>query len=331
MLRPRRARLVVVLVGVVLGLVLLAVAVPSVRTALAKDPGLGVRDLHQQGIDGRGVSVAILDGRLRRDHVEYAARLVHYEELDDFGDRPLEPHGTGMASLLVGATIGTAPGADLHYFALDFTRLTPVHLAAAIDHVVAYNRGLPEVDRVRLLSVSTGFRGAERAPVDAAARRALDEGLFVLMSVFPVAHLDPPLAIRTVGCAPWRDCDDPRHFAVSPGEKAYARAQGTTVAATSARRAEHDREAGLVTLYVPGNRRTLAGSRHARDFVYDVEGGDSEWPPYLCGVLAMALQAAPELAATELAALLAEGVSEVGHGTRLVDPERVVALALAHH
>jgi len=310
----------------VLGVALVVVG-PRVRLERAKDPGLGVRGLHAQGVTGAGVSVAIIDGQLRRDHVEYADRLVSYEELDDFSGSPFEMHGPAVASLLVGRSVGVAPGAALHYFALDFARLTPERLAAAIDHVVDRNDALPPAERVRLLSVSTGFRGEERARVDAAVRRAIERDVFVLLSVYPLDYLDPPLAIRGLGCSPWSDCDRPEAYGVSPGEAAFWRAEGESVGEVLARRADSDDALGYTTVYAPAHHRTVAGQHHARHYRYDREGGDSEWPPYLSGVLALALQVAPELHATDLAGLLAVGAI---HGHGLVSPPRVVEMARAH-
>jgi hypothetical protein len=238
--------------------------------------------------------VALIDGQMRLDHAEYARAVVHYEELDDFAGRPFEAHGPAMASLLVGRSVGVAPDAALHYFALDFARVTPARLAAAIDRVVERNRGLEANERVRLLSISTGFGGG-RPVVTAAIARALDDDVFVLLTNFPVDWVDPPLAIRSLGCSPWRDCDDPASFDLSPGEVAYWRSEGVTAAAALAARSARDAEGDVVTLYAPANRRTLAGPRHARHYALDVEGGDSEWAPYLSGVLALALQAEPDL------------------------------------
>ena len=48
---------------------------------LGKNPGLGVRQLHQMGIDGRGVSIGLVDMSLLREHNEYAGRIRHYEEV----------------------------------------------------------------------------------------------------------------------------------------------------------------------------------------------------------------------------------------------------------
>jgi len=43
-----------------------------------KNPGLGVRDLHAQGITGKGVNVAIIDQNLLGDHPEYINRIAVY-------------------------------------------------------------------------------------------------------------------------------------------------------------------------------------------------------------------------------------------------------------
>ncbi len=310
-----------------LAAVLFVANLPRVARERAKDPGLGVRALHAQGITGAGVQVAIVDGQLRVDHTEFEDRIVAYEELDDFTGRPFDAHGPAMASLLVGRTVGVAPGADLHYFALDFTRLTPERMAAAIDHVVDRNRGLEPSERVRLLSMSTGFRGSERVPVDAAIARAAAAELFVLVTVFPLDVVEPALAIRALGCSPWRDCDDPRSFEASNGEVEAWRAQGESPAQVFARRIAADAAAGAVTLYAPGHHRTLAGHRNAEDYVLDVEGGDSEWAPYLTGVLALALQVAPGLHAADLAPLLAGAVQEGGENMPMIDPSRVIERA----
>jgi hypothetical protein len=323
----RRAAIALAAAGTLVLALAVLLVLPRIGLERAKDPGLGVRALHAAGVTGSGVHVAIIDGRLPREHVEYAARLVHYEELDDFSARPFEMHAPAMASLLVGRSVGVAPEARLHYFAADFGRMTPERLAAAIDRVVERNRGLATAERVRLVSVSTGYRGAERAVVDAALSRALAAGVFVLNTVYPVDHVDPPLAIRGLGCSPWRDCDRPSSFTTTPGEERSWRERGQSVLETLRQRAALDRDNGHVTLYAPANRRTVAGHRHERDYVFDAEGGDSEWAPYLVGVLALALQVEPQLRASDLAGLLAEGVTARGDGVFLIDPARVVALA----
>ncbi|HPD01418.1 MAG TPA: peptidase S8, partial [Acetivibrio sp.] len=44
---------------------------PQEIIEIGKDPGLGIRDLHNQGITGQGVNVAIIDQPLLLGHKEY--------------------------------------------------------------------------------------------------------------------------------------------------------------------------------------------------------------------------------------------------------------------
>jgi len=49
---------------------------PEYILEAAKNPGLGVRALHEQGITGKGVSVAIIDFPMFYDHPEYHGNLI---------------------------------------------------------------------------------------------------------------------------------------------------------------------------------------------------------------------------------------------------------------
>lgn len=46
-----------------------------------KNPGLGIRKLHKEGITGKGIGIAIIDQALLIDHVEYKEQLKMYEEI----------------------------------------------------------------------------------------------------------------------------------------------------------------------------------------------------------------------------------------------------------
>ena len=85
---------------------------PNALLEEGKNPGLGVRALHTEGIDGRGVGIAIVDQPLLEKHTEYAARLVRYEKLGVVSklDSP-RMHGPAVASIAVGKDCGVAPEA----------------------------------------------------------------------------------------------------------------------------------------------------------------------------------------------------------------------------
>jgi hypothetical protein len=89
---------------------------PARRLEEGKYPGLGMRGLHRQGIDGRGVGIAIIDQPLLRDHEEYASRLKQYEAVDVEGV-PVQMHGAPVCSIAVGVKCGVAPQATLYYYA----------------------------------------------------------------------------------------------------------------------------------------------------------------------------------------------------------------------
>ena len=192
----------------------------------AKDPGLGVRRLQAQGITGGGVGVAIIGGQIRTDHVEYRDQLVHYEELSNFEGIPFEFHGSSAASILLGRQAGVAPGSSLYYFAQNFAQVTPADTAEALRHILIFNKGLPESERIRVVSISNGWpdqmKGVEE--FEAAVGETWQEGVLVINSQYPTIT-QPPLAIRGVGCPPWVDRDDPLNYEISLAAKAYLRDQ----------------------------------------------------------------------------------------------------------
>jgi hypothetical protein len=59
---------------------------PDTLRELGLDPGLGVRQLHEAGITGKRVGVAIIDQTLLVNHVEYADRLRLYEQINVGGE-----------------------------------------------------------------------------------------------------------------------------------------------------------------------------------------------------------------------------------------------------
>jgi hypothetical protein len=80
----------------------------------AMNPGLGVRELHREGITGLGVRVAIIDQPMYVDHPEFAGKIAAYFDTG-CGLERASLHGPAVTSLLAGSTTGTAPGAIVYY------------------------------------------------------------------------------------------------------------------------------------------------------------------------------------------------------------------------
>ncbi len=232
-----------------------------------------------------------------------------------------------MVSLLAGKQIGVAPKVDVYYFGLNLNvSLTPQEMGKAIRRVIAYNETLPAGKKIRLLSMSMGFPPGDPAPFEQAMDEAWQAGILVLQSVVPTRTM-PPLAIRTIGCPPWRDRNKPANYGLSPILRRFAVKDAGSVSAFLLGRAARDRERGYVTLYVPADYRTVAGPGNSRNYVYNREGGDSSCTPYATGVLALALQVNPDLDPAAMVSLLARGVYDLPNGVRLIAPAKIVALA----
>lgn len=85
-----------------------------------KNPGLGIRNLHEQGITGKGVNMAIIDQPLGK-HKEYSDNIIgkvqdiNSEEMGR-GWTEASLHGAAVTSIAVGKNTGVAPDAGLVYY-----------------------------------------------------------------------------------------------------------------------------------------------------------------------------------------------------------------------
>jgi beta-lactamase regulating signal transducer with metallopeptidase domain len=126
---------------------------------LYKNPGLEVRSLHEQGVTGKGVGIAIIDQPLLVDHIEYSEQLKYYYANPTLDYQQASMHGPAVASIAVGKTVGVAPEADLYYIAQDFSNAqndnTPV--AESINQILDLNEQLADENKIRVISISWGW------------------------------------------------------------------------------------------------------------------------------------------------------------------------------
>jgi subtilisin family serine protease len=154
-----------------------------------KNPGLGIRDLHKQGITGAGISIAVIDQNLLNDHEQYKDNLMYYEKIHCTGDTA-QMHGPAVASIAVGKDIGVAPEAKLYYIATTFGHfledgnfeLDISILADCILRILDINKNLPESEKIRVISISRGYGASDKGykEITEAIDKANEENVFVI-------------------------------------------------------------------------------------------------------------------------------------------------------
>lgn len=254
---------------------------------IGKDPGLGMRDLHEQGLTGKGIGIAIIDQTLLVDHTEYKDRIRVYQEAEDItgGWLEVQMHGPAVASIAVGKSVGVAPGADLYYIAtgdcggaMSFQDLDFSCRAKAIRRVVEINKDLPENRKIRVLSMSIGWDPQSKGydEITAAVNEAKEAGIFVLSTSLSLTY---DLNFHGLGRSPLADPND--FWSYTPGlwwqDNFY------------------QRQFSSPALLVPMDSRTTASPTGTEDYVFYRQGGWSWAIPYLAGTYALAVQVKPAI------------------------------------
>ena len=280
-----------------------------------KNPGLGVRALHEQGITGEGVRVAIIDQNLLLDHPEFAGKIEDY--YDTGCDQPADSgsmHAPGVTSLLVGESIGVAPGATVYFAAAPSWNGDSAYYADGLNWIVEQNEKLPEGEKIRVVSVSAAPSG-EWSPFtenlemwDQAVEAAQAAGIVVLdcrtgeeTGLIASAFFDPTAREDPTACTGgWPS----NPMTVSSSE-----------------------------IGVPCSYRTVAEEYWEGEisYQYDGSGGLSWGIPYAAGVLALGWQVAPELDGETMLQLLKDSCATARDGSRIIDPTAFIEAVREAH
>jgi subtilisin family serine protease len=256
-----------------------------------KDPGLGMRVLHEQGITGKGVGIAIVDQPLLVDHQEYLNQLRLYEEIHVMPDEQSSMHGAAVTSIAVGKTVGVGPDADLYYIGSWTGDWEPEtnnftwnfeYYAQAIHRVLEINQSLPDEHKIRVIAMQIGWNPEQKGydKITEAVNTAKQEGVFVISSSVSETH---GLNFHGLGRTPMADPNDFSSY--QPGswwqDDFY---QNGSLSGT---------------LLVPMDSRTTASPTGTEDYVFYSEGGWSWSIPYIAGMYVLASQVQPDITPDE--------------------------------
>jgi subtilisin family serine protease len=299
---------------------------PQKVMELGKDPGLGVRSLHAQGLTGSGVGIAIIDQPMLVDHQEYASRLKLYEEINIEPGTKSQMHGPAVASIAVGQTVGVAPQADLYFiadwfgtwsnagvFEYDFS-----YLAQAVRRILEINKTLPRTHKIRVISISVSWRSDKQGFADmvAAVEEAKKAGIFVIsMSIQDTYGWE----MMGMGRSALSDPNDPGSY--------------TVPALWSGDYFDFTYFYSSNTLLIPMDARTTASPTGSQDYVFYGAGGISWTAPYLAGVYALACQVDPKITPQKFwsTALQTGRTTTIGHAGQqypfgvILDPPALIA------
>lgn len=267
--------------------------VPEEILEKGKNPGLGIRELHNRGINGEGVGIAVIDQALVVDHREYKDNLKLYEIYHDQSFEA-QMHGPAVASIAVGKTVGVAPNASLYYIASTFGEFEADGeyvqnldiMAKCIDRILEINEVLPRDEKIRVIAIARGFEKDSDRTVYEAVERAKDKGVFVITTTtgwnYPLVHMglgrevnSDPEAVSSYTPGLWLA----ESFYNGNKEKIF----------------EGDDFLTDEFLYIPMDSRTTAGFTSNHQYTFYREGGLSWTAPWLAGMYALCVQADPEM------------------------------------
>jgi serine protease AprX len=298
------------------------------------NPGLGVRELHRQGITGRGVNVAVMDYYTFADHPEFAGKFAGFLDLSEadrdpqaesrqgfvdgtlrkWAGRRASMHGPAVTSLLVGEHCGTAPGARVYFVAAPDPGGDSRWQARGLDWLLEQNQKLPPAQKIRVVSVSASPSGKNFTPVrnghlwDEAVARAEAAGVLVVDGTLHYGfvgpcNLDPGAPEDVTLCTP-------------------VPAKGMTNFYDG-------------RLLAPVGPRTTAEQYRKGQFGYQFTGlhdqtfwqhGSSWAMPYVSGVLALGWQVDPSIPAQRMKELLFASAHVLPGGEKVIHPRAFIDL-----
>lgn len=274
---------------------------PNIWVERGKDPGLNLSKIHEKGITGKGISVAVIDKPIRSTHNEFKDKMT-YTIVDNTDESNPHFHGLACASILAGKTCGVAKDSKLYYFSTpDIGEEKFTSYIKAIDKIIEMNKSLSKEDKIRIVSVSDGMSEKNKyySKWQEAVNNANSEGLVVIYSNSLSKN-----GFAWGGCDPSKDRNNPLNYKLSNYLK--------------------DSKVDESMIIVPGDFRTTASNDGDDTYVYWGEGGFSWAIPYVAGLSALAWQVNPELTFDQIMDKLVETKTTTAEGRYIIDPEKFI-------
>ncbi len=259
-----------------------------------KSPGLGIENLHKQGLTGKGANVALIDLPMNVNQSEFKDNIVNYQEFGVDPNLGSEMHGYATTSILAGKNIGVAPDAKITYFADKFSEGNSTtgemensnkYVTQSLNKIYEMNKNLSKDKQINAVSLSWGpnMQASDYSDFINSIKKLEDSGVFVQYN----DDDNPNSKLRFGGLDrdPQGNPDDVSSYKLS---ELY----------TGGMENFTNRYKGNALL-IPAGHRTTAGPTGEKDYVNYAAGGVSWQIPYIVGVYSLAKQANPKLTPDE--------------------------------
>lgn len=258
-----------------------------------KDPGLNVDILHKYGFTGKGAVIAYVDLPIG-NHELYSKIDLHY--VNNSG-KNTEMHGPAVLSLLAGEGIGTAPEAEIYFYAHAAWKADQTTHAECLYQIIEKNKTLPESEKITMVGFSDNIDPGEKN------QKALEDAVAACEAAGIMVWFCGENG--SVSFLPMSDKNDYRNLVIEYWG------------------------GGLPSLvYIPASGRTTATNMAGADYIYWASSGLSWTMPYTLGLYAIVTEIDPTLTQDDLREMIVETAYINDAGIRIVNPVGFVAAAL---
>jgi len=265
---------------------------PKALLEWGKDPGLNVDILHKHGFTGEGAVLAYVDQPIG-EHGQYSGQNLHYVNNTTSNN---SMHGPAVLSLLAGKDIGTAPDAQVYFYAhASWERDQTTH-AECLYQIIEQNKSLPEGEKITMVGFSDNIDQSEAnaAALEEAVQACQDAGIMVWfcgeyagMSFLPLSDKND---FRSLVPESWGG-------------------------------------ANPKLVCVPSSGRTSAATYGEAEYIYWSSGGLSWTMPYVLGLYGIAVEIDPTLTQEQLRTLIVD-TAYVSGSRKIINPVGFVAQVL---
>jgi hypothetical protein len=266
---------------------------PEVLIEIAKIRSPKITDLHNMGFTGRGITIALVDGPARITHQEFGGRIKSQPTNHGIFPDGVSYHGTLMAGIAIGQSVGIAPEANLRVYSRGWSR-SSYQTANSILQIIEDNENATPTERVR----SICHAGIDNPEFDSYEDL---QAAIVLAEQAGISYLDPWLFERNpkylyygLEREPYSDPDDFDSY--RPVGWADWMVKIRKCPFWQDKYTEIFQSEDTPVLLFPVDPVTFAGWIEDDQYIYKFISGWSQFPAYLAGLYSIALQKRDDLA-----------------------------------